>query len=164
MKIVDEKGKLFGKVNLIDLLLIVLVVAAIAFAAVKLTDTAAVSSSGQTFEMSFYTEEVSDFVAEKIKVGDVLMDADRNVDLGKVTEVILEPSVSWAADNNGNYVKTSRDGYYSVTIKGELTGATRYENGIIAGATRYGVGHSMTLRAGDAKIYLRVSDIVAKEQ
>ena len=30
MKIIDEKGRLFGKINLIDLLLVVLLIAAVA--------------------------------------------------------------------------------------------------------------------------------------
>ena len=35
MKIVDEKGKLFGKINLIDFLALVLVVAALVLMAVR---------------------------------------------------------------------------------------------------------------------------------
>lgn len=37
MKLVDEKGKLFGKINLIDLVVLVVVIAALAFAALRLT-------------------------------------------------------------------------------------------------------------------------------
>lgn len=161
MKIVDEKGKLFGLINLIDLLLIVVVVAGIAFAAVKFSDSSAITT-GQTVSMSFYTEEVSDFVAEKIKVGDALMDADRNVALGTVTDVKIEPGISWSTNSDGEPVKASREGFVSITITGEMIGEA-FENGVIIGATKYGVGHSMTLRAGDAKIYLRVSDLQIKE-
>ena len=37
MKIVDEKGKLFGKINLIDLLVVIVLIAAVLFLAVRLT-------------------------------------------------------------------------------------------------------------------------------
>ena len=54
MKIIDEKGRLFGKINLIDLLVIVLVIAIIAAVGWKLVGKkAAVSVSDNTHEMTF---------------------------------------------------------------------------------------------------------------
>ena len=54
MKIIDEKGRLFGKINLIDLLVIVLVVAVVAAVGWKLVGKkAAASVSDNTHEMTF---------------------------------------------------------------------------------------------------------------
>ena len=54
MKIIDEKGRLFGKINLIDLLVIVLVIAIIAAVGWKLVGKkAAASVSDNTHEMTF---------------------------------------------------------------------------------------------------------------
>ena len=44
MKIIDEKGRLFGKINLIDLLVIVLVVAVVAAVGWKLVGKKAAAS------------------------------------------------------------------------------------------------------------------------
>ena len=52
MKIIDEKGRLFGKINLIDLLVIVLVVAVVAAVGWKLVGKKA-SVSDNTHEMTF---------------------------------------------------------------------------------------------------------------
>ena len=51
MKIIDEKGRLFGKLNLIDLLVIILLIAAVAAVAWKLVGkkaAAAVADTGRT--------------------------------------------------------------------------------------------------------------------
>ena len=54
MKIIDEKSRLFGKINLIDLLVIVLVIAIIAAVGWKLVGKkAAASVSDNTHEMTF---------------------------------------------------------------------------------------------------------------
>ncbi len=54
MKIIDEKGRLFGKINLIDLLVLVLLVAVVAFAGWKLVGKkAAASASSTSHEISF---------------------------------------------------------------------------------------------------------------
>lgn len=48
MKIVDEKGKLFGKLNIIDLLVILLVVAAVVLVGIKLMGKGGVSGGAGT--------------------------------------------------------------------------------------------------------------------
>ena len=56
MKLIDEKGRLFGKVNLIDLLVVILLVAVVAAAVWKLGGkkaVAAVSDSGKKASFTF---------------------------------------------------------------------------------------------------------------
>ena len=48
MKIIDEKGRLFGKLNLIDLLVIVLLIAAVAAVAWKLVGKKAAETVADT--------------------------------------------------------------------------------------------------------------------
>ena len=47
MSIIDRKGKLFGKLNIIDLIAIVLIVAVIALVGYKLVSSGGGSSTGQ---------------------------------------------------------------------------------------------------------------------
>ena len=54
MKIIDEKGRLFGKINLIDLLVLVLVVAVVLAVGWKLVGRkAAASVSNNNHEITF---------------------------------------------------------------------------------------------------------------
>ncbi len=157
--IIDEKGKLFGKVNIIDLVIILVIIAAVAFVGFKFlapgmnnADTAGVA------EVKFYIEEVSDFVADKIQIGDRLMDEAKNVSLGVVTNIEFAPAVSYGTNSEGKWVTSSKEGYKSMILTGEVQ-ATKYDHGMIVNASKYYVGHTFVLLAGKSKLYLRVYDI-----
>lgn len=157
--IIDNKGKLFGKINVIDFLLILLVVLAVAFFAVKFVGGGAgAPASAETVRVEYYAEEVSDFVVDCIRVGDPLTDDAGKSNLGTVVEVITGPSQSYGTNEKGEWVRSTREDFASVRIVSEVKGRlTPY--GVEIDGTPYGVGHSMTLRAGKAKIWLRVSGV-----
>ncbi len=159
--ILDKNGKLFGKINIIDLLLIVVVVAIIGIFGYKFLapQNAGTTQSGTKAIMRFYAEEISDFVLDDtIHPGDVVYDVQEKVVMGTVTDFDTFDSVVYNTDAQGNVVKTTKEDYKSVTVTAEVTGE-EFANGIIIDGTKYIVGHSMTLAAGKAKMYLRVSDI-----
>ena len=60
MKIIDEKGRLFGKLNLIDLLVIILLIAAVAAVAWKLVGKKAAETVADTGRAITYTVTVED--------------------------------------------------------------------------------------------------------
>lgn len=159
---IDKKGKLFGKINIIDFLIIVVLVVAIAVVGVKFLGGKK-GGDTQTIQMQFYIEEVDKWVAENVKEGDALYDGTFDQDLGVVTGVEIGEAQTWALTSDGQYVTATRgDNFKSMTITGEVQG-TKTEVGAEVNGKRYGVGHSMVLYAGDAKLYLRVKDISVKE-
>ena len=159
---IDKKGKLFGKVNIIDFILIVLILAVIAFIAIKAGSSTVSSSAEKTLVVQYYAEEVSDFVANQVQVGDELLDDGRNCSLGTVTKVEVGPSQSYSTTESGESKLISRDKINSILITSEVKGEIT-PTGCVISSNKYGVGHSMTLRAGKAKIYLRVYDYQVKE-
>lgn len=158
--IIDKNGKVFGKINIIDLLVLIVLVAAIFVVGSRFLLPK--QKSTQTIQMQFYLEEVDEWVADKISEGNSLYDGNYEIDLGKVTKVEREPSIAWGLNKDGVYVQSSKDGYCSLTITGEVEGQ-KTEIGAKVNGKLYGVGHSMVLYAGDAKLYLRVHDISVKE-
>jgi hypothetical protein len=177
MKLINEKGKLFGLINVIDFIVIVFVAAAVGiggFAFIRNSGTVPTPSQearvknstvfqGPTslMEFEFYSEEVSDFVADGLFIGAEMFDDTASKYLGTVTRIEKGPSDTYSVNSEGQSVKTSREGYYSVRITGEVLGQ-RTPTGATVSGEHYGLGHSMVLRAGDAKIYLRLSGITAK--
>ena len=153
-----KNGKLFGKINVIDFLAILVLVVAVAAVAVFFIMP---KSGGDTLIMKFRIEEVDAFVAGKVHVGDELYDDTYSLDLGYVTDVELDDSISYGEVHDGVYTLTSKEGYYSMIITGEVEGR-KTKLGAEIGGEKYGVGHSFVLRAGDAKLYLRVYDIAVK--
>lgn len=153
-----KNGKLFKKLNIIDALAILVILAAVAAVVFFVTKP---KVTNDTLVMKFRIEEVDSFVAEKVHVGDELYDDTYVQELGKVTAVELNDSISYGQVEDGMYTLTSKEGYYSMIITGEVEGK-KTNLGAEINDKKYGVGHSMVLRAGDAKLYLRVYDIAVK--
>ena len=159
--IIDQKGKLFGKINIIDLIILVVVIAAAGILGYKFLAPKAQESSSSVAVVKYYIEEVSDFIADNVKVGDKCMDEAKNVPLGTVTAVEIGDAVSHATNDKGEYVESSKPGHKSMIITTEVN-ATPFDHGMIVGASKYYVGHTFVFLAGDAKLYLRVYDIQFK--
>ena len=100
MKVVDEKGKLFGKLNIIDLLVVVLLIVAVALVATKLLGKDSAGSVGTTvLTYTVKVEGVDPQVYEGVRdyipsdgTGDQLMANGEMVDAW-VVEVTSEPYV-----------------------------------------------------------------------
>ena len=85
MKIIDEKGRLFGKLNLIDLLVIILLIAAVAAVAWKLVGKKAaepVADTGRTITYTVTVEDVNRGAAEfaSTQIGKSLVNNSKVVD------------------------------------------------------------------------------------
>lgn len=109
MKIVDEKGKLFGKINLIDLLAILVVIAALVFAVVKFTggeeDAVIGSTSKLTYvaQVSSVTPEIYEELQRQMELcggKDQLMANGEMVD-AYVTDISAVPHVNYTALEDG---------------------------------------------------------------
>ncbi len=137
MKIVDEKGKLFGKINLIDLLALIIIAAALIFLAVrflggsgsdvingatKLTYTAQV----QAVDKATYDEVMRQM--ELVDNKDQLM-ANGELLNAYVTKVEAVPHVSYNTDAAGNMLRSVED-YpdgrldLTFTVEGEVADPT----------------------------------------
>lgn len=158
-KMIRKDGKVFGKINIIDLIIIiVLVISAGLFVFTNTIGKDVAKSGDETVVFEFFAEEVPDFVPPHVTVGSKLYDNDTNLELGEVVDVEAGPAKIYEANNEGVTVLSEKEGYNSIRITGKVKG-TIGDFGVEIGGVKYGVGHSMTLRAGTAKIYLRISDI-----
>lgn len=161
----SEKKKI--KFTVIDALVILIIVAVIGFVGYKmlggnsLTPNVNLGADTAVYTVEYFFEEVPDFAAYAVKKGDTVTDDVRDHSLGKVVDVEVGDSVSYNADSNGIIQKSSKEGYKSVRLTTEVE-AEEYEHGITISQTNYVIGHSMTLYAGNAKMYGRVASIEKK--
>ncbi len=161
-----EKKKF--KFNIIDAIVLVVLIAAICFVGYKLFFDRMGEGFNQneqelSYTIEFFCEESPTFAAELVQIGDAVSDEYKDIPLGTVTSVELAPSVSYATNAAGEYVASTKEGYSSVKITTDLTfeGAP-YQHGFQIDVSKYGVGHTMTFRAGKAKLYGRISAIEQK--
>jgi len=152
--IIDKEGRLFGKISIIDLASLVLFIL-LAFMFLKQLGVIGhkqVAVSLDNIEITFYQEEVNDFTAESIEVGQPTKETLKNVSFGEITNIEIGQPISWDKDPDGKQVSSSREGYNSIYITTETKGKLT-ENGAILGGEEYYVGQTIMFKAGNAIFY-----------
>lgn len=156
--IIDDKGRLFGKISIIDIITIILV---IIFAIFLLNRFNIISSaSGDSLDdlyVVFFQEEVNDFSAQSVQIGDPTSEALKNASFGEVVDIILDDSISWDKDPDGKQVSSSRNGYVSFRAKMKTKGKLG-PNGITLNGSNYHIGQTITLRIGNSIFYGNIAD------
>lgn len=118
MKLIDEKGRLFGKLNLIDLLVVVILIAALIFLALRLTGGEAATPIGETTKLT-YTVQVNgvsqatyDEIQRHMTNGggrDQLMASGDLLD-AYVTGVTASPHINYQPDADGVVTSSPEQG------------------------------------------------------
>ena len=157
-----KDAKLFGKINIIDLFIVLAIIGVAVFGVYQFRAGQGIVGIGapetREFYISWFTEEVEGFTANALRVGDNAFDNARNLGMGVVTNLEINDAIIWNQDQHGNTVRSDREGWNSVEITARLS-AVPSENGILIAGNRYGVGHSMAVRAGSSIIFMRISGL-----
>lgn len=157
-----EKQKKW-RFNIIDVLFLLVVLAGILFVILRLGGFDVVAritgtASTEQYVVAFTSNEVPDYVAERIQAGDKVTDENLSVNLGTVVDVQLAPAQVPTPDAQGKLVISEEEGFCSVLLSCRVT-ASDNGNGVTADGLDLGVGHTMVVRAGDAKMYMVLCDI-----
>lgn len=164
---IDKNGKLFGKINLIDLIIILILLALAVFAVFKFVVPSSSDSQATQIKLTLFCEETPDYVVDYIEEGASVYDSGEGITIGTVESYETGEPIGYETKDNGEgdneEYHVSRDGYVSVTLVVDATGVDG-ENGVTINGVLYGVGHTMTIYAGQAKLYLRVKGIEEVEQ
>lgn len=156
--LIDDKGRIFGKISIIDIFIVILAILVGALAWFKFSGYSNEDSSSdktQNIQIVFFQEEINNFSANNIKVGDPASEALQNIGFGKVTDIKIDKSISWSSDAKGIQVSSSKKGYSSIYITMEGKGIVG-PNGISIGGHTYYIGEVITLRAGNSIFFGRI--------
>lgn len=158
--------KLRRKFTFIDLAIILVILASIftmsrKFSKAKVSTPLAAKSN--KIQISFFIEEVPEFAATAIEIDSPVRESIQNASFGRVSDITIDESISWARGEDGNFVATSRDGYSSLTITMDA-GGTIGNNGVTIDKSVYYIGQTITLYAGNSILQNgRISDIKVVE-
>lgn len=116
MKLMDEKGKLFGLINIIDLMAVV-VLALLIFGGVKrLKSQPIIADKTSEAIITYEVEDVRMATVENVVVGDPIYHYDKNEYIGEIVEVehreYTEP-----VEFNGEWVSSAVPNKYVVSFK-----------------------------------------------
>lgn len=157
---IDKNGKLFGKINIIDLLIILIVIAALILVATKMFTPAEKGEEADTAKVviTYSATDAPTGTGESVSVGDPVYEDTTNVRLGTVTSVDVEEAYEYAAGPDGEPVKLPLVGMEFVTITTEVE-ASVTDDGVFVGGRLYPVGATRTIHFGKSIIYIRITDI-----
>ena len=135
---IDKKGKLFGKINIIDLcvlLAIVIGIAGVAFSVYSIKSNTSASDVFKkdsarevTLEVGLQIKGVRDVTRDAIIVGDEVFTTQTNTSLGKIKKIESEPATKNVTTYDGSVYTAVVPDRYDVTIYVETT-ATKNETG-----------------------------------
>lgn len=162
--LIDDRGRLFGRINLVDLAFLLVVVIAVAGVGYKLKKSNTVTPfvKEDAIIVEFYQDEVPDFVVKAIKNGDVAGDYERGTVFGKVTGVKIAESKAYDADSSGRFVVSPKKDFSSVTVTVEGSGIMNSTGGVSIGNIDYFIGRTIIFKAGNCVLQGRISDIKKK--
>lgn len=161
--LIDEKGRLFKKINVIDLIILVIILAAGVFVFQKYANAGlqTIFNNKQRVSIQFYVEDCPAYLGDSMKVGQTAKDKVTNSLFGKVTAIEIGPSIFFASDSEGKMQASSKPGYISMTITVEGDGI--YDTmGVTYDNIDYYVWKYVELRVGDNLVNTRVKTIAKK--
>lgn len=158
---IDKNGKIGGKINLIDLLIIIVLVAVVVFVSYRflIQDDAGIVNP-ETVTLQFTSAETKNFVTDRLETGVNVLDLEENNSMGTVTNIEIGEAYAYVVTDDGETVQRNAPDCSSVIITTKTNG-TLDGNGVVIGGARYAVGHSMVIYVGDCKLYVQISAVDA---
>ena len=158
----SEKKKVrFTAVDAVILVIVLAVLGFVGFKFLGIGQAGGAAAETKTYIVSYDFEEVPEFAATIIKEGDKVSDEAKKNGLGIVTGVEVGEAAIYCSDDKGMLQKSPKEGYNSVKLTTEVE-ALKGDHGIKVSDNTYTIGHTMTLYAGDAKLYGKIAGISEK--
>ena len=127
MKIIDSKGRLFGKVSLIDILVILVIIALGAGIFVRnfVLETTAANNPSVTLTYRGKISAINNLLLDNFHEGDDIFDNSYNDYYGTITKVEIVPAEVWMTTADGDYIKVKApdrsDVYLTVEVEGMIS-------------------------------------------
>lgn len=121
MKLIDEKGKLFGKLNIVDLVVVVLIVAIIAAVGVRFTSSK-LNANGLTpasedkycYVTAFASLQVPE-VAEELHIGDHIAAGGKYTN-AEIVDIKVQPAAYIGVNSEGKAVYSEHPLWKDITV------------------------------------------------
>ena len=134
----DNKGKLFGKINIVDLLVIVIIVVAIAVTYFKfnLSAHSDVTNSNGQVQYTLVTKAVRMYTVNQLVVGDKIFDEESGKCVGEIVNVEYKPAYDYVIKTDGTPVYNPIPEKYDVSVT-VCSDAVINDSGISANGAKF---------------------------
>lgn len=164
-KIIDSKGKIFGKVNILDLLIVVVIAVLALSAFVKFDKAEGRLTSDKTIEYTVKIKQIRQPSVDAINrelTGWV--EPDTKKELGEITDVKVSPAEELVRLNNGEYTTVELVETYDALLTMRVSGTETDDNFYTISGKKLIVGENLTLNNGYVTSYGIVKSVKVVEQ
>lgn len=99
--VIDDKGKMWGKINPIDVLFFIFILSGIVAVGAKVMQPEAIQSAKKEVVYSLYNSAEYTFIVKRIKQGDIVKNKENGEIMGEVMSVELKPGKSITIKEDG---------------------------------------------------------------
>ncbi len=158
-RFLDERGRFFGKVNVIDLLVLLVIIAVVVFAVVRMTGG---SSETVPVRVTYTVEAVRQASVDALQAKGEVTD-DGGTVLGKVEEVVVTPTLEEFLTPDGELKAFESPVFSDVSIvvlgEGRVSGST-----VRIGSVPMRVGKKVTLVGTGYEVQTVIMGVVWGEE
>ena len=151
--------KLFGVLNVVDIILICVIILAVVMGIYKFTASEREDKKYDNAVLTFVCESAPESVISAVAAGQPTADHMSGAPLGEVVEAAPGSAMVYSPDSQGAMTLSGKPGYKSVSIKTAAHG-TRQTNGFLIGDSLYLAGQNLLLRVGDSLLPVYVAEIM----
>lgn len=160
MKLIDDKGKVLGLINIVDLIILILVLLVAGGAAYKFTHKS-IQGKNVTVEFQVMIPFVRPELAQAIKVGDKMVQGGNYTSV-TVKDIQIKPGYSINADSRGQRVE-SFDPYLKDVYVTNIGATTLTSAAIAMGGQEIRVGKEYYVKSRDYEFKGTIVKVDVKE-
>lgn len=154
MKILDSKGKIGGKISIVDLLVIVLLIACIVFVVFKLQAKNEITGSGTTFEYTVKVEGIRQVSLDALRAESKgAKNAENKKDIGEIIDVQATPAKMLVQAVNGDYLWADYPDRFDVIITLRAVGNETADGYFCKSGEQLIVGNTLGVYNGTAQAF-----------
>ena len=158
--VIDSKGRILGKVSVVDLFVFVVIAFIVVFGIFQVGNDQGIGifEPMSTITMRLSIDALEDFTADFLQVGDPVSEHNSGVHLGSVTNIDRGDGIQFSRNSDGMLVRSNINHFSAIEITTEFMGH-QLENGILVNGHTFLVGEQRVIRVGDTNLFLRISGI-----
>lgn len=157
--VIDSRGRLFGKINIVDAAIVIVILFALLFVSTRFTNGNISPTAAETIRVTFtMADDIPDIFSNAIQKGAAVRVQKSDFVFGKITEVSVTDAVFYGVSSEGKWVASPKPKYKSATFTVEGKGSYANNQAVLGEAQLY-QGRSIALVTGMTTFYAKVVGI-----
>ena len=163
MRFLDDKGRLGGKLSIVDLFVIVLIIACVAAVGLKLKASQEIVGGDRVITYGIRVENIREMSVNAINSNhEAVIDAENKKELGDIVEVKTQPARVLVQTNDGNFSFAEYDNRYDAVITVKAEGTETDDGYFTASGRQVAVGEVIGVTNGYSQFFGEIISVTVE--